>query len=44
MGEALINLLHQYATLWEKQDAKYQQSNYKDTKWKEFYALQRKMW
>ena len=48
MGEALINLVHQYPALWDKQDAMYKDSNYKEAKWKEitvkFYALTRKMW
>ena len=35
MGETLINLVHQYSALWDKQDAKYKDSNYKDAKWKE---------
>ena len=35
MGEALINLVHQYPALWDKQDAKYKDSNYKDAKWRE---------
>ena len=45
-GRSLINLVHQYPALWDKQDAKYKDSNYKNAKWKEiakFYALQRKM-
>ena len=39
MGEALINLVHQYSALWDKQDAKYKDSNYKDTKWKEIAEI-----
>ena len=35
MGEALINLVHQYPPLWDKQDAIYKDSNYKEAKWKE---------
>ena len=34
MGEAIIDFAHQYPALWDKQDAKYKESNYKDTKWK----------
>ena len=34
MGEALINLVHQYPALWDKQDAKYKDSNYKVAKLK----------
>ena len=32
MGEALINLVHQYTALWDKQDAMYKDSSYKETK------------
>ena len=32
MEEALIYLVHQYPTLWDKQDAKYKDSNYKEAK------------
>ena len=39
MGEALINLVHQYPALWNKQDAKYKDSNYKDAKWKEITEI-----
>ena len=39
MGEALIDLVHQYPTLWDKQDAKYKDSNYKDAKWKEIAEI-----
>ena len=35
MGEALINLVCQYPALWDKQDAMYKDSNYKEAKWKE---------
>ena len=31
MGEALINLVHQYPALWDKL---YKDSNYKEAKWK----------
>ena len=39
MGEALINLVHQYLALGDKQDAKYKDSNYKDAKWKEIVEI-----
>ena len=39
MGEALIDLVCQYPALWDKQDAKYKDSNYKDTKWKEIAEI-----
>ena len=39
MGEALIDLVHQYPALWDKQDAKYKDSNYKDAKWKEIAEI-----
>ena len=35
MGESLINLVCQYAALWDKQNSKYKDSNYKDAKWRE---------
>ena len=35
MGESLIDLVHQYPALWDKQNSKYKDSNYKDTKWRE---------
>ena len=35
MGEALINLVHQHPTLWDKQGAMYKDSNYKEAKWKQ---------
>ena len=35
MKEALINHVWQYPALWDKQDAKYKDSNYKNAKWKE---------
>ena len=35
MGEALVDLVHQYPALWDKQDAKYKDSYYKDATWKE---------
>ena len=39
MGEALINLVHQYPALWDKQDAMYKDSNYKGAKWKEITEI-----
>ena len=39
MGEALINLVHQYPALWDKQDAMYKDSNYTETKWKEIAQI-----
>ena len=39
MGEALINLVHQYPALWDKQDAMYKDSNYKEGKWKEIAEI-----
>ena len=39
MGEALIDLVHQYPALWDKQDANYKDSNYKDAKWKEIAEI-----
>ena len=35
MGESLIDLVHAYPALWDKQNAKYKDSNYKDPKWRE---------
>ena len=35
MGEPLIDLVHQYPALWDKQDAMYKDGNYKEAKWKE---------
>ena len=35
MGESLINLVRQYPALWDKQNSKYKDSNYKDAKWRE---------
>ena len=34
MGEALIDLVHQYPALRDKHDAMYKDSNYKEAKWK----------
>ena len=39
MGEALIDLVHQYPSLWDKQDAKSKDSNYKEAKWKEIAEI-----
>ena len=35
MGESLIDLVCQYPALWDKQNSKYKDSNYKDAKWRE---------
>ena len=39
MGEALINLVHQYPAVWDKQDMMYKESSYKDAKWKEIAEM-----
>ena len=39
MGEALIDLVHQYPTLWDKQDMIYKDSSYKEAKWKEITEI-----
>ena len=39
MGEALIDLVCQYPTLWDKQDMMYKDSSYKDAKWKEIAEI-----
>ena len=39
MGEALINLVHRYPTLWDKQNTKYKDSNYKDVRWREIAEI-----
>ena len=39
MGESLIDLVHQYPALWDKQNAKYKDSNYKDAKWREIAEI-----
>ena len=39
MGEALIDLIHQYPSTQPVQDAKYKDSNYKDAKWKEIAEI-----
>ena len=39
MGESLINLVCQYPALWDKQNSKYKDSNYKDAKWREIAEI-----
>ena len=39
MGEGLIDLVHQYPALWDKQDAMYKDSNYKEARWKEITEI-----
>ena len=39
MGEALIDLVWQYPTLWDKQDMMYKDSSYKEAKWKEIAEI-----
>ena len=39
MGEALIDLVCQFPALWDKQDAMYKDSNYKEPKWKEITEI-----
>ena len=39
MGEALIDLVHQYSALWDKKDAMYKDGNYKEAKWKEIVEI-----
>ena len=39
MGEALIDLVHQYPALWDKVDAMYKDSNYKEARWKEITEI-----
>ena len=39
MGEALIDLIHQYPALWDKQHTKYKDSNYKDARWGEIAEI-----
>ena len=39
MGETLIDLVCQYPALWDKQDAVYKDSNYKEAKWKEIVEI-----
>ena len=39
VGEALIDLVHQYPALWDKQDAMYKDTNYKEARWKEIAEI-----
>ena len=39
MAEALIDLVRQYPTLWDKQDIMYKDSSYKEAKWKEIVEI-----
>ena len=39
MGESLINLVHQYPALWDKQNTKHKDSNYNDVKWREIAEI-----
>ena len=39
MAEALIDLVCHYPALWDKQDAKYKDNNYKEAKWKEIVEI-----
>ena len=39
MGEALIDLVCQYPSLWDKQDMMYKDSSYKEAKWKEIVEI-----
>ena len=39
MREALIDLVHQYPALWDKQHSKYKDSNYKDARWREIAEI-----
>ena len=39
MGEALIDLVHQYPALWDKQNTNYKDSNYKDARWREIAVI-----
>ena len=39
IGEAIINLVCQYPALWDNQDAKHKDSNYKEAKWKEIAEI-----
>ena len=39
MGEALIDRVQQYPTLWDKQDMMYKDSSYKDARWKEIAEI-----
>ena len=39
MGEDLIDLICQYPALWDKQNTKYKDSNYKDVRWREIAEI-----
>ena len=39
MEESLIDLVCQYPALWDKQNSKYKDSNYKDVKWREIAGI-----
>ena len=39
MGESLINLVCQNPALWDKENSKYKDSNYKDAKWREIAEI-----
>ena len=39
MGESLIDLVRQYPALWDKQNSKYKDSNYKDAKWRQIAEM-----
>ena len=39
MGEALMDLVHQYPGLWDKSDPQYKDQNYKDAKWMEIATI-----
>ena len=39
MGEALIDLVWQYPTPWDKQDIMYKDSSYKEAKWKKIAEI-----
>ena len=39
MGESLIDLVHQYPALRDKQNSKYKDSNFKDAKWREIAEM-----
>ena len=39
MGESLINLVCQYPALWDKQNAKYKDSNYNYANWRKIAEI-----
>ena len=39
MGEVLIDPVHQYPALWDKQHTKYEDSNYKDARWRDIAEI-----